>query len=30
MLPFRMLHEGFDGIIRVLTKGAEMAANPEA
>jgi hypothetical protein len=26
---FRMPHEGFDGIIRVLTKGAEMAANPE-
>ena len=25
---FRMPHEGFDGIIRVLTKGAE-AANPE-
>ena len=26
---FRMPHEGFDGIVRALTKGAEMAANPE-
>ena len=26
---FRMPHEGFDGIVRVLTKGAEMAADPE-
>jgi hypothetical protein len=25
---FRMPHEGFDGIIRVLTKGAEMPASP--
>src|SRR5271166_6923094 len=26
---FRMPHEGFDGLVRVLTKGAEMAADSE-
>ena len=26
---FRMPHEGFDGIVRVLTKGAEIAADGE-
>ena len=26
---FRMPHEGFDGLVRVLTKGAEMAADAE-
>jgi hypothetical protein len=26
---FRMPHEGFDGIVRVLTKGAEIAADAE-
>ena len=25
---FRMPHEGFDGFVRALTKGAEMAADP--